>query len=266
MDKKSIRSVDEVLAEEEETSPTKQLEKLRQKTKMSEDERAAIIEEESGDKGLFLKDEDDDTVITDESSNEEAIKNLPADISFTPDKYLMETVQKIAKNVKYESYLIKLLKEGDITRDSFLSLFNSMSDETLKLIQRRAEIISEIEDKIKKYRSTVEAAQQGMKLLDLRRSIEDASEEEYTVKAAALNWDIDHYQGRIGEEKQKATYLKDLGTLIKPNDLEKLINGIDNSVEAISKLNVNDETKGKIKNSMQQVLSLLKETSGPKEP
>lgn len=259
MDKKSSKPVEEI---EFVTSSTEQLEKLRQKNKKIENERLAIINEESNDKDLFIGDENENAVITTDANEEEKLNEeySSGSYDFSPDKYTLETVQKIAKNVKYESYLVHLLKEGDITKESFVGLFSGMAEETHRLIQRRGELISEVEDTLKGHREIVEKAQQGMKLLDIRRSIEDASEEEYTVKAAALNWDIDHYHSKMSEEEQKATYLKNLGRLLEHSELEKLLSYVDNNVEIITKLNVNEDLKGKIKNSLGEVLTLLKET------
>ena len=64
------------------------------------------------------------------------------------------------------------------------------------------------------YKSTVLSAQQMTKLLDLRKSLDDVTEE-YKVKAAALNWDDNHYEEGISEGQLKADYLRSLGGLIQ---------------------------------------------------
>ena len=254
------------LVEEVETSPTEQLENLRQKIKSSENERREIIDNESIENDLLIGVEKDGVVIAGEGPLASTIESDMIggeNLVFTPDKYTLETVQKIAKNVKYESYLVKLLKDAEITEEIFLGLYNGIADDTHKLILRRGEIIAEIETAMKGYRSTIVSAQQGMKLLNIRRSIDDASEEEYRVKAAALKWDIDNYTNRINEEEQKATYLKNLGRLIDTKELEELTNDANNCMNVLSKLSVSDVLKGKIKNSMQEALSLIRETNGP---
>ncbi len=182
--------------------------------------------------------------------------------SFKPDKYTVETVQKIAKNVKYMSYLVNLLKEDEIAEDTFLGLYTGIADDTHKMIVRRGELIEEIEGAIKGYSSTISSAQQGMKLLNIRKSIDDASDEEYKVKAAALKWDIDNYGRRINEEEQKADYLKNLGSLIDSDEVDKLTNDVHNSTNTLVKLDIKDSVKDKIRDSMQEALTLLKETSG----
>ena len=263
--------------EEVENSPVEQLEKLREKIKNSENERRESIDHESSDNDLLTGVEQDkmvkngdeymvrnkeskDIVINDD---DESINFSSAEgevFAFTPDKYTAETVQKTAKNVRYESYLVNLLKEDEITEETFLGLYNGIADDTHKMIMRRGEIITEIETAVKGYRSTIISAQQGMKLLDIRKSINDASEDEYQVKAAALKWDIDNYGRRVNEEEQKATYLKNLGKLIDSKELNNLISDVNNSLNILSKLNVSEDAKSKIHNSMREVISLLKET------
>ncbi len=261
LDKKTMKELEEDVRGTAETTSA-QLEKLRLKNKRLENERNSIISDEEVDTGVFTEEEIGDTNVKDIDLDEEDLAEKDkSSYTFTPDKFTAETAQKIAKNVKYEAHLVKLLRDGDITKDSFLSLYKGIADDTHKLIQRRAEMLSEVEEAIKGHRSIVEAAVQGMKLLDVRKSIEDASEEEYEVKAAALNWDIDHHGKRIDEETEKATYLRQLGKFMGQGELEKLAGYLENSGEVISKLNIGDEVKERIKRSIQEVSSLLKESA-----
>ena len=262
------------------TSPMEQLDKLRQKIRNSENVRKEIIENEpinndllSGEKADGVRIEGENPMVRNTESKDIVIEEGESEaihfdsiegknFSFKPDKYTVETVQKIAKNVKYMSYLVNLLKEDEIAEDTFLGLYTGIADDTHKMIVRRGELIEEIEEAIKGYSSTISSAQQGMKLLNIRKSIDDASDEEYKVKAAALKWDIDNYGRRINDEEQKADYLKNLGSLIDSDELDKLTNDVHNSTNTLVKLDIKDSVKDKIQDSMQEALTLLKETSG----
>ena len=262
--------------------PKDQLEKLRQKIKKSEDFKLENLANESNDEELGINIESKMRII---ESEEPIVKNTESkdivledddleEIKFTsiedgkinykPDKYTLETVQKIAKNIKYEAYLVNLLKGEEIAQDAFFRLYNGLSDDTHKMIVRRGELIEEIDDKIIEYTSIVASAQQGMKLLNIRKSINDASEGEYKVKAAALKWDIDNYGSRINEEEQKTEYLKNLGSLIDVEELDKLTNDVNNCTNTIAKLDIEEKSKEKIKDSMREALTVLKETTRTK--
>lgn len=265
--------------EESAPGPTDRLEKLREKIRKSEEVRIENLASESNDSDLLIDVDSEDVVITseesivkkteskdivleDSGSDELKITSIEEDsVDYKPDKYTLETVQKIAKNIKYESYLVGLLKEDEIAQDAFFRLYHGLSDDTHKMIVRREELIAEIDEKIGNYRSTVGSAQQGMKLLNIRKSINDASDGEYKVKAAALKWDIENYGSRITEEEHKANYLKNLGSLIDVEELELLTNDVNNCTNIIAKLNVEEKFKEKIKDSMKEALAVLKETT-----
>jgi len=67
-------------------------------------------------------------------------------------------------------------------------------------------------------------------------------------------------RGTGGE--QEAAHLGSLGRLNDSEELEKLMSAVNLCSDALSELRVSDEVKGKIQNSMEEALSLLKETSG----
>jgi hypothetical protein len=267
----------EIPEEDSNANPTDQLESLRKKMKKSENIRIENVENDMNDGDLILNSESEellveeerilvrntdskDIVLDDSDSSEVNITSITENINFKPDKYTLETVQKIAKNIKYESYLVNLLKGDEIAHDAFFRLYNGLADDTHKMIVRRGELITEIDEKIIGYKSTVSTAQQGMKLLNIRKSINDASEEEYKIKAAALKWDLNNYGKKINEEEQKANYLKNLGSLIDEKELDKLTNDVNACCNTLAKLDMEDKAKEKILNSMKDALAVLKET------
>ena len=181
--------------------------------------------------------------------------------SYTPDLYAKEIVEKIAKQVKYEVNIVQLFKDGQVPEEIFTRLFNSMADEISGLGVRREEVVKELNGLMKGYKSTVLSAQQGMKLLDLRKSLDDVTEEEYSVKAAALNWDISHYGERISESQQKAVYLRSLGNLILPEEVDELKNIAANCIETSSMKHISEGNREKIKKAMQEASSIFNELS-----
>jgi hypothetical protein len=155
--------------------------------------------------------------------------------------------------------LVQLLQEGQITEEIFTRLFNGLADETHGLISRREQSLNELVSLMKGYESTVLSAQQGMKLLDLRKSIGDASEEEFVVKSSALNWDIKNYGNKKLNGHKKSDYLKYIGKLIPEEELKKLENMANQYSEDANSINVSVATRERIMTTMQEVASILRE-------
>ncbi len=183
------------------------------------------------------------------------------DQSYSPDLYVKEIVEKMSKSVKYEVNLVQLLQEGQMTEEIFTRLFNGLTDETHSLISRREQSINEITSLMKGYESTVLSAQQGMKLLNLRKSIGDASEEEFVIKSSALNWDITYYGNKIRDGHNKSNYLKYIGGLIPEEEITELENIANKYSENEKSINVSKASRERIMNAMQEAASILREAS-----
>jgi hypothetical protein len=267
------KNIEEPVKKEEDT--TEQLETLREKIKMMENSRKKAIKEEKKSEEVIFEPEESESIVGDafmvktlESKDivlDDDVRgldlHLESELGFTPDKYTMDTVQKLAKNIKYESHLVKILSEDGMNEETFLGLYKNLIEDTHRLILRRSEIIREIDSSMGNYEYIIKTAQQGMKLLDIRVSIDDASEEEYKVKAAAYKWDINHYDNKIKFEEARANYLRNLGSLIDAEELDTLIGDVNESISKAGKLNVSEETRGKIQSSMKEALNLLKDFS-----
>ncbi len=259
-----------------------QLQQIRHEAKLRENSRQAAIEVTSQvDQEALEEDEEQEaSIITNNLIPEETelIMNQPISEKnkiyeekivsqkneskpYMPDLYVKEIVEKMAKSVKYEVNLVQLLQEGQMTEEIFTRLFNGMADETHGLITRREEVLYELVSLMKGYESTVLSAQQGMKLLDLRKSIGDASEEEFVVKSSALNWDIKNYGNKIMDGRQRSDYLKSLGKLIPEEELKELENSSSKYSKDVSSINVSKAVQERIIKAMQEATSLLSEAS-----
>ena len=184
-------------------------------------------------------------------------------VSHTPDLYTMELVEKLVKQLRYEVNLVHMFKEGDVPEEIFTRLFTGMTDEIPGLLARRDEATKELAGLMKMHGSVVLSAQQGLKLLGLRRSFDDCSEEEYKVKAAALNWDVNHYGDKISKGQMKADYLRTLGGLIQVDEVNDLKDIAARCMDASSIQHFNDSVREKIKKAMQEASSLLNEIYSP---
>jgi len=204
--------------------------------------------------------EDDSDALEKANDEEESPLGQNADLKlYMPDPYSKEIVEKTAKQVKYEVNIVQLFKDGQVPEEIFTRLFNNMADEISALVTRREEVTNELKVLMKGYGSTVQSAQQGMKLLDLRKSLDDVTDEEYDIKAAALNWDIDHYGKKISEGKLKAEYLRSLGNIILPEEVNELQKIATKCMETSSMKHISESTREKIKKAMQEASSIFSE-------
>ena len=181
--------------------------------------------------------------------------------SYTPDPYTKEIVEKIAKQVKYEVNIVQLFRDGQVPEEIFTRLFTSMADKITSLKMRREEVVNELNGLMKGYESTVLSAQQGIKLLDLRKTLGDVTEEEYVIKAVALNWDINHYGQKISEVRQKADYLRSLGNLIPVEEVDDLKKMADYYMDASSMKHISDGVRQKITKAIQEASFIFNEIS-----
>ena len=273
-----------IAAKDPEISAYEQLQQIRREAKIREDARQSKVESPAQvEKEILRKNIGIETPSpsVEKIFSEPVIKDVKAEIIeplieekiiskeekvlaqknepkiYMPDLYVKEIVEKMAKSVKYEVNLVQLLHEGQMTEEIFTRLFNGMADETHGLITRREEVMNELNSLMKGYESTVVSAQQGMKLLELRKSIGDASDEEYGVKSAALNWDIKHYGNKIVEGRQRADYLSSLGKLIPEDEVKDLHKVSAECSEDVSSINVSKSTQERIKKAMEEATSIL---------
>lgn len=193
-------------------------------------------------------------------SDEEESSMQKVDLrSYTLDMHPKEIVEKMAKQIKHEVNLVQMFKEGYVPEETFTRLFNNMTNEIPVLIARRDEVTKELSCLIKGYESTVLSAQQGMKLLDLQKSFDDITEEEYKVKTAALNWDVNHYGEKISAGRLMSDYLRSIGGFIpieEVNDLKKIAADCMNTS---SMKKINEIAREKIRKAMHEASSLLNE-------
>jgi len=181
--------------------------------------------------------------------------------SYSPDPSTKELLKNLVKHVKYEIKLVQLFRDDQVSEDMFMHLFPIMADEITRLSTRREEALNELNGLINEYGFNVMSAQQGIKLLDLRRTLEDINEEEYLVKVKAFNWDINHYGQKILDNRLKIDYIKFLGNLISAEEVEDLKEMATSCMDASSIKNSIDGIKQKIKKAMQEASSILNEIS-----
>jgi len=116
-------------------------------------------------------------------------------LEFAPDPLTREVMENLAKNITLKIRLIRLLRENAVKEETFLKLFDSYVDQGRLWVSRRDEIIRRFNADMERMEKEVVSARKDFELLEIRKNIGDAGEEEYGVKAPAYKWDKEQ-QGR----------------------------------------------------------------------
>jgi len=159
---------------------------------------------------------------------------------FAPDPLTKEVMDSLAKNITLKIRLVKLLKDGQVKEETFKKLFDSYVEQGKLWVSRRDEIIKRFNADIDRMENALVTARKDHELLEIRKSIGDADEEEYKVKAPAYKWDIEHLDREIKNRKGGIVYVSDLKSMVpeeETNELERMADtdyGELDGIEAVS--------------------------------
>jgi hypothetical protein len=143
-------------------------------------------------------------------------------IEFAPDPLTKEVMENLAKNITLKIRLVRLLRDGSVKEETFNKLFNSYVDQGRIWVGRRDEIIRRFRADIEIMELSLVAARKDFELLEIRRSIGDANEDEYKVKGPAYRWDIEHLDGEIKNRKAGILYVENLKKLVPEEEIQEL--------------------------------------------
>jgi len=116
-------------------------------------------------------------------------------IEYAPDPLTKEVMENLAKNITLKVRLVRLLRESQVKEETFKKLFESYLEQGRRWVSRRDEILRRLKADLERMEEALINARKDFDLLETRRSIGDASEEEYAVKAPAYRWDIELGEG-----------------------------------------------------------------------
>jgi len=141
---------------------------------------------------------------------------------FAPDPLTKEVMDSLAKNITLKIRLVKLLKDSQVKEETFKKLFDSYVDQGKLWVSRRDEIIKRFTADIERMENALVTARKDHELLEIRKSIGDADEEEYRVKAPAYKWDIEHLDNEIKNRKGGIVYVSDLKSMVPEEEIGEL--------------------------------------------
>ena len=177
---------------------------------------------------------------------------------FAPDPLTKDLMDNLAKNISLKLKLVKLYRDGTIKEETFTKLFEGYSKEGKIWSSRRDEMLKKLAVEIEEMEDAFGEATEDLELLEVRRSIGEASEDEYAAKAPAYRWDIDHFDKIVGEKKNRVAYLENISNAMTDDELKGLRGLAGVQYNTLESLQVSkDEFLATIKDDLYEAIKIL---------
>jgi hypothetical protein len=179
-------------------------------------------------------------------------------VEFAPDPLTKEVMDNLAKNITLKIRLVKLLRESQVKEETFKKLFDSYMDQGKIWVSRRDEIIKRFKADIDRMENSLVTARKDHELLEIRKSIGDADDEEYKVKAPAFKWDIEHLEMEIKNRKGGIVYVTNLKKLVPDEEIAELHSMAETEYRDLDNIeNISQDTIMKMKETLAEALDSL---------
>ena len=176
-------------------------------------------------------------------------------LEFAPDPLTKEVMENLAKNITLKIRLVRLLRESGVKEETFKKLFDSYVEQGRLWVGRRDEIIRRFKADIGRMEEELVTARKDFELLEIRRNIGDASEEEYNVKAPAYKWDIENLDNEIKNTRGGIKYVINLKGLIPEEEVNELKSMADSDYSELDDVEgVTSDTIARMKESLAEAL------------
>jgi hypothetical protein len=179
-------------------------------------------------------------------------------IEFAPDPLTKEVIESLAKNITLKIRLVKLLRENQVKEETFEKLFDSYVEQGRLWVSRRDETIGRFETDIDRMEGELVSARKDFELLEIRKNIGDASDQEYSVKAPAFKWDIENLDKEIKNTRGGIQYVINLKGLVPDQEIADLRSMGDNNFSELDEIvGASSETISRIKDTLSDALNIL---------
>lgn len=187
----------------------------------------------------------------------EAVKPVEA-VTYTPDPLTKEVMMSLAKSLALEIKLVGLFRDGKMKEETFARLFEKYADEAKLWIGKREEMMGKLAAEIDGMQETYDKSAGELELLEIMKSIGDASEEEYAAKVPGYTWDVEHLDVEIAGNRNEIAYLEDMGKVMPPEELEALREMAGLQYNTLDALQAEDEELlARIKDSLYKAINVL---------
>ena len=242
----NILMEEEPESEEEKPEPTEEME---EETYVEPEEE---LEEESE---LVVEPEEETEILTPEERGLYMMDEVK--IEFAPDPITKEVMENLAKNITLKIRIVRLLRENQVKEETFKKLFDSYVEQGRLWVSRRDEIIRRYKADIDRMEQELATTRKDFELLEIRKNIGDAGEDEYNVKAPAYKWDIESLDKEIKNAKAGIQYVLNLRSLIPESEVEELIAMAESDYSELDMDGVTNDTIARMKETLAESLNSI---------
>jgi hypothetical protein len=179
-------------------------------------------------------------------------------LEFAPDPLTKEVMDNLAKNITLKIRLVRLLRDGQVKEETFKKLFDSYVEQGRIWVSRRDDTVRRFKADIERMEESLVNARKDFELLEIRRNIGDADDEEYKVKAPAYNWDMEHLESEIKNRKGGVLYVANLRKLVPDEEIAELEKMADSDYGELDKIEgITADTIAKMKETLAESLNIL---------
>ena len=178
---------------------------------------------------------------------------------YEPDPVVREVMGNLAKNISMKIRLVDLLRTGGVKSEIFSKLFDSYMARGELLMNSRSEMLERVRYDLGSMEGALHEAKEGLEELDIRRAIDDVSEEEYAAKAPGFQWDIGQYKDEVGKKQADIYYLEDIKRVMTSGEIGELVGIGENCFEALDELaEIDGHTTARIRVSLEEALACIR--------
>jgi hypothetical protein len=167
-------------------------------------------------------------------------------------------MENLAKNISLKIKLVKLYRDGVIKEETFTKLFDGYDSEGRIWYTRREELLKKLAAEVEEMEDAYNSASESLELLEVRKSIGEASAGEYSAKAPAYRWDIDNFDTLIGDKRNRTAYLENVSNVLTDAEMKEIKELASVQYNTLESLQVSkDDLLARIKDSLYEVIKTL---------
>ena len=137
------------------------------------------------------------------------------------DPATRDVMENLVKSLSMQLWSVDMLQEGKVNEMQFDRLLADYSTRLKPCLNRRNEMLEEARN-VEPLEMELNEARLRLEELEMRKSIRDASDDEYRVKMPSLKWEIEHYEEGLRVKKAKITFLHDLKGVLSDKEISNL--------------------------------------------
>ena len=181
--------------------------------------------------------------------------------SYEPDPGIREVMENFGKNISMKIRLVGLLRDGGVKPEIFERLFESYVARGKLLMSSRSEMLERVRYDLVSMEKALNEAKAGLEELEIRRAINDVSEEEYAAKSPGYVWDIERYGDEVGRKRAEIAYLEDIARVLSGEEIGELVETGEGCLGILDGLveseKIGSEMAGRVRVSLEEALSCL---------